>query len=595
MSKALQDALKKQKKSTKRELLQLSGTLGIPLDGVRLVEVPNRKPYVYVKLRDNQSEVIQAFNNKVAASYGLPVLLERHGNRYVVTSVDTLRYQSDWTSFAPFLPRHGNTHSFDPETNGGADIVWVHSKQFMPALIIPSGTVGGPNVVMSAYTLKNTNGSFKYIGNTGTPNLTLYNPNTGTQAVMVLVYLDTVSGNPFLMVGSGSYFPSTVTGTAGVLPYVPLDTNISHIPLAAVRLVTGTNAIGWNNIYDLRQFYYNLTGSSGGSTSITVQDEGVSLGSADTLNFVGSPVSVTLAGSTARVFITGSSGGSTNITGTSIGLPNKVALTDSSGFLTTDPSLAWGLSSSKGFLEFGANVAGKVFNAGYVGYQLFDNDFDIIGAGTGSGDRWVRIYDNLRVMTLAQLASVQIPSLPNMFTYLNGTGTVVNARNAPGQAFITGSDVLLGINGATDASFLATVSNVANAIIAADILGAFTNATVQPTGTFSACPWKATLNSTLNALPWPDTGVASNLSIRLATAQPASGSLVATLVVNGVNTALVVTIPAGTGGGTSHTDSTHQVSIASGDLVRWDFQNNATTTSGTVSGITMKLSKRSTA
>ena len=120
---------------------------------VGTVEVPNRNSFVYVRLRDNQNEVIQAYNNKVAASYNLPVVVERQNNRYVVVGVDTLRYQNNWNSFAPFLPIHGNAHSFNPETGGGGDVVWVYPRQFMPALIIPSGTNGGPNVFFAPYTL----------------------------------------------------------------------------------------------------------------------------------------------------------------------------------------------------------------------------------------------------------------------------------------------------------------------------------------------------------------------------------------------------------------------------------------------------------
>jgi hypothetical protein len=135
MTKRLKDALKKQKKSTRQSKLQISGSLGIPIGGQKLVEVPNRNSFVYVKLRDNQNEVIQAFNNKVAPSYGLPVIVERQHNRYVVLDVDTIRYQNDWNSFAPYLPRHGNTHSFNTESGGGGDIVWVHNRQFMPFLL----------------------------------------------------------------------------------------------------------------------------------------------------------------------------------------------------------------------------------------------------------------------------------------------------------------------------------------------------------------------------------------------------------------------------------------------------------------------------
>jgi RecA-family ATPase len=95
MSIKLAGELKKQKKSTAQVQLEIVGTLGISLGGQKLVEVPNRKSFVYVKLRDNQNELIQAFNNKVAPSYGLPVIVQRQGNRYVVLNVDTLRYQSN--------------------------------------------------------------------------------------------------------------------------------------------------------------------------------------------------------------------------------------------------------------------------------------------------------------------------------------------------------------------------------------------------------------------------------------------------------------------------------------------------------------------
>lgn len=603
MTRKLKDALRKQKRQTKQEVPQLAGMLGIELGGQRVVEVPHRNGFVYVKLRDNQNEIIQAFNNKVSPSYNLPVLVERQNNRYVVVAVNTDRYQNNWTTFAPFLPRHGNTHSFDIENGGGGDIVWVHSRQLMPLLVLPSGTVGSQNVVMSSYTLKKENGTWLYVGNTGTQTFAPYLPSTG--AIVGLVYLDTNTGNPNFIINSGTIFSESITGTNQVAQYIPsISSPSTQIPLAAIRLVTGTSQIGWDNIYDVRQWLHTVptgTGGGGGAviTGTSVQDEGIPLGVVGTLNFMGGGVDVSVSGTTARVHITGSGGsGIANLTETSIGLPNKVALTNSNGFLNTHPGLAWGAVGSNPFVEFGANIPGKVFNAGYMGYNLFSTGYmEFIGAGTGSGDRWNRFYDNVRIEEHLQVKTTLqvLTHLPNSFTYVNATGTFVTANNAPQQSNVTGTDFVMGVNGTTDASALFSVSNLANAIIATDVLGAFTNATVQPTGTFSACPWKATLNSTTNALPWPDTGVASNLSIRLATAQPASGSLVATLVVNGVNTSLVVTIPAGTVGGTSHTDSTHQVSIASDDLIRWDFKNNATTTSGTVSGITMRLSKRATA
>lgn len=314
MTKKLNDALRKQKKNTKEKPLLITGSLGIPLGGQVLVEVPNRNAFVYVKLRDNHSEVIQAFNNKVAPVYNLPVIVERVNNRYEVIGVDAARYQSNWSSFAPYLPRHGNTHSFNIEGGGGGDIVWVYPRQFMPSLILPSGSSGGPNVVMTSYILKNADGTWKYTGLTGTSDITVHKP-TGTSAVMVLVYLDSQSGNPYFLVGSGSYFSESITGSSEVYQYIPSSPNTSHIPLAAVRLVSGTNIISWDNIYDVRQFIHTTPTGTGGS-NIAIQDEGVAKGSVTTLNFVGDNVQATVSGNTARIFVTGSAGGGSINTGT---------------------------------------------------------------------------------------------------------------------------------------------------------------------------------------------------------------------------------------------------------------------------------------
>lgn len=265
MAKKLEQALFQQKELNEQVKLTLSGKLGIPLGGSRLVEVPNRNSFVYVQLRDNQNEVIQAFNNKVAPSYGLPVLVQREGNRYIVLGVDTQRYQNVWNSFAPYLPRHGNTHSRLEGSGGGGDVTWVTSNQFMPLLTIPSGSSGGPNVIVSPHTIQTVSGTWMYVGNTGTQSLLQYVPTLGA-AVMVLVYLDRATGNPGIVVGSGSPFANTITGTAQIVPYIPNVPNpLQHIPLGAVRLVTGTAYIGWDNIYDIRQYLqYIITGSSGG-------------------------------------------------------------------------------------------------------------------------------------------------------------------------------------------------------------------------------------------------------------------------------------------------------------------------------------------
>ncbi|MEM4722087.1 MAG: hypothetical protein QXT73_08525, partial [Candidatus Methanomethylicaceae archaeon] len=50
-----------EKKENRRYIIP--GVLGISIGGRRYVEVPNRPGYVYVRLRQSQNELIQAFNN----------------------------------------------------------------------------------------------------------------------------------------------------------------------------------------------------------------------------------------------------------------------------------------------------------------------------------------------------------------------------------------------------------------------------------------------------------------------------------------------------------------------------------------------------
>lgn len=244
----LEKALLDQKRNTEQVNPEIYGSLGIPIDGRKTVDVPNRQSYVYVRLRDNQNEVVQAFNNKVATSYNLPVILEREGNRYKVQGVNTQRYENNWYNSAPYLPNHGVSHSF-PE-GGGGDIVWVFERQIMPALVYPN-TNTGTNVKMFGYPFLAQDDTWRLVGNTGTQELIGYRPITGALSVMALVYLDSITGNPGVLVNSGTQFPQFLTGSQ-IYPYLPVPSS-TQIPLAGVRLSTGTSRISWENIYGVRQ------------------------------------------------------------------------------------------------------------------------------------------------------------------------------------------------------------------------------------------------------------------------------------------------------------------------------------------------------
>lgn len=288
-----------------------SGLLGLAIDGSQKVNIPTRAGYVYVRLRDSQSEVIQAFNDKVSPVYDFPVLIQRTGNRWTVVGKDEQRYETFGTP-APYLPQHGDQHSFNRDGGGGGDTVWVYPDQFTPLLVYPSGTLGSGNLIVAPYALQRTS-DFVYVGNTGTRNLLVYKP-TDAQAIVGLVYIDKTSGNPGVLIASGTPMPGTATGTAAVLPYLPFPSS-NQEPLYAFRLVSGTTSLTWNNLYNVRQFIggntSTSTGSSGGGgiSGLVFQDEGITQGTGTVVNFVGDNISVSVSGTVARVFVTGSAGG----------------------------------------------------------------------------------------------------------------------------------------------------------------------------------------------------------------------------------------------------------------------------------------------
>jgi hypothetical protein len=127
-----------------------------------------------------------------------------------------------------------------------------------------------------------------------------------------------------------------------------------------------------------------------------------------------------------------------------------------------------------------------------------------------------------------------------------------------------------------------------------DAIGTFlASVTILASTTYYSCPYKPTADTVTNSFPWPEGGVLSDMTLRTSTAQPASGSLVATLFVNGSATALVVTVAAGAAAG-SYTDSTHTVNLSANDTLRWNIVNNATAASAALTGVSMKLTKPTT-
>lgn len=128
-----------------------------------------------------------------------------------------------------------------------------------------------------------------------------------------------------------------------------------------------------------------------------------------------------------------------------------------------------------------------------------------------------------------------------------------------------------------------------------DVLGAFLNSVSVPASTtYHGCPFKIGADATTNSFPWPEAGDLTDMTLRIGSGQPATGSLVCTLFVNNVASTLVITIAAGSAGPANFSDTTHTVTIAANDILRWVIQNNATSGSGTLTAVSMKLKKPTT-
>ena len=288
----------------------LSGILGLPTGiGQNTVEVDGRIGFVYVRLRDNLNEVIQAYNDKVSPVYGLPVLIGRdktNNNYYRIVTRDVGRYQN-WGTISPYLPKHGNQHRFKPEIGGGGDVVWVEGRQFVPLALTPSGTVGAGNVLVEGSHFY-TGGEWHWAGDTGTPDIISNRP-TNNKANVVLVYIDGADNNPKLLVGDE--FDASISGTSNIIPFLPPVPDSEDVPLGAVRLVSGTERIAWEQIYDLRPYIVGSAYIPTGTYGHIIRDEGIDLPKRSYLNFIGTNVWAVddPANNETEIIISGTAGG----------------------------------------------------------------------------------------------------------------------------------------------------------------------------------------------------------------------------------------------------------------------------------------------
>jgi hypothetical protein len=268
-----------------------------------------------------------------------------------VTGRDLGKFQTWGTS--NYVPPHHGQHEFDPDHNGGGDVVWVYSRQMMPLMVQPSGSVGAGNVVVSAYPYF-FNGNWIMAGPTGTADILAYKPTTGLGR-MVLVALDVTTGNPVLVPGNPTMDPN-LTGTADVLAWLPpVGLTGSYLPIAGVRLLSGTATILWENLYDLRPWLTTFpTGSAGGGGGggHVIEDEGTPLAQRSKLNFEGPVVWAVDAGPGADRTDIIISGSYTPVP------PGDVLYADPTGYPAGDARLQWDAANDRLMVGYGTPPPG---------------------------------------------------------------------------------------------------------------------------------------------------------------------------------------------------------------------------------------------
>jgi len=355
---------------------QFSGFLGITTGGNNVVEIPGRPGFVWVRLRNVDNEIIQAFNEITSPVFNLPVLVERDlssPTRYKVVGRDTDVYGSNWGTSSVYLARHGAQHSFgksDPGTGG--DVTWIYSDQILPFLVTPSGSYGAGSVLVWSFIYHDDDGNYHYAGNTGTASLLGNKPTGSSNARMSLVYLDTSTGNPSIQAGT-TEFAATITGTAAVLPYIPSVPDNDDIALAGVRLVSGTSSIGWSNLYDIREFIHkhpSATGTSGGGGH-TIQEDGVGQTQRTNLNFVGDGFEVWDDAGNDATIVSG-----TAIAGTQgpPGEPGGILVYDNSVFQVTGTAISF--NETLGVIVTGSHAFVRVYGEGARVYNSSNISID---------------------------------------------------------------------------------------------------------------------------------------------------------------------------------------------------------------------------
>ncbi len=243
-----------------RKVERIPGFLGTFVNGEKTIRVPDRKDFVFVRLRMDQSEVIEAFNDQVADNFDTPVTVIRDPSAprfYRVISREIATFQ-DWGS--PYLINHAEQHMFSGGTGTtGSDVVWVYRRAFVPLGVSPNGSMTA-NVASDYYAWDQ---GIRHFGPTGTVNFSAIRDSLGIfEARFVTVFLN--GGDSELNYITGEIFDNTAVVTDPT-QFISVPDPNEGIPLAAIYLFNSMTEVLWDDIFDIRQIIQGIGGNAGGS------------------------------------------------------------------------------------------------------------------------------------------------------------------------------------------------------------------------------------------------------------------------------------------------------------------------------------------
>jgi len=208
--------------------------------------------------------------------------------------------------------------------------------------------------------------------------------------------------------------------------------------------------------------------ASGGGSSLTIQDEGVTLNTdATTLNFVGANVESTGTGSTKTITVTGGSGSAVSsgaVVGTNLVLTKSDASTVTIDASTLINPVGMTSGSNQWYISYGTNaddpvgvstMTSTVWNQGpfYWGEELTrgsEYNFNMIT------DRQFRlgIWDGAQAATAYNGGQIVSTNWNTVFDFRDGTGTFVNSTNTDVASFQSGTSYSVANNSPLSLRFL---------------------------------------------------------------------------------------------------------------------------------------------